>query len=108
MEHLRKVVPQQLLINNHDGLLDVPAALRDKNMKRSLKMVTLTKEQRLQAELVLLQDRAQRTADKEKQLLKEIEKQKAKDAMIARGLSEREMYLEEAKTEVFETLKRQA
>lgn len=54
MEHLRKVVPQQLLINNHDGLLDVPAALRDKNMKRSLKMATLTKEQRLQAELALL------------------------------------------------------
>jgi hypothetical protein len=30
-EHLRKDVPQQVLVRNDDGLLDVPPALRDKN-----------------------------------------------------------------------------
>ena len=55
MEHLRKVVPpQQLLIRNDDGLLDVPAALRDKHQKRSLRMATLTKEQKLEAQLIML------------------------------------------------------
>ena len=83
MDHLRKVAPpQQLLIRNDDGLLDVPAALRDKHQKRSLRMATLSKEQKLEAQLMLLQQKAQRAADKEKELQKEID---AKIAAKAAG-----------------------
>ena len=48
-EHIRKNAPQQLLLSNHDGLLDVPVALRDKKGKRSLRMATLSKEDQLRA-----------------------------------------------------------
>ncbi len=64
-EHIRKDVPQQVLVRNDDGLLDVPPALRDKHQKRSLRMATLSKEDKLQAQLMLLQQRAQRQAEQE-------------------------------------------
>ena len=74
IEHMRKVAPQNLMVSNSDGLLDVPLALRDKKGKRSLRMATLSKEDKLKAQLMLMQDRAQRSAQKEQELLKEIER----------------------------------
>jgi len=42
------------MVRNDDGLLNVPEALWDKGNKRALRMVTLTKEDKLKAELMLL------------------------------------------------------
>ncbi len=104
-EQLRKVVAPQLTVRNDDGLLDVPPALRDKHSKRSLRMATLSKEDKLQAQLVVMQNRAQLNAQREERLQKELERQKAKQTLLARGLSREQMYLEEAKQQVFEDLK---
>lgn len=108
MEHLRKNAPQQLYVHNNDGLLDVPAALMDKHHKRSIRMVTLSKEDKIAAQLALLEERAKRHAQKEEELRKELERQKAKQAMRAKGLNDEDFYLEEAKKQVFNTLKQQA
>ena len=108
IEHMRKVAPQNLMVSNADGLLDVPLALRDKKGKRSLRMATLSKEDKLKAQLMLMQDRAQRSAQKEQELLKEIERQAQKKAYKDKGLTQREMDLEETKGEVFKTLQMQA
>jgi hypothetical protein len=108
MEHLRKNAPQQLYVHNNDGLLDVPAALMDKRHKRSIRMVTLSKEDKIAAQLALLEERAKRHAQKEEELRKELERQKAKQAMRAKGLNDEDFYLEEAKKQVFNTLKQQA
>ena len=108
LEHMRKAAPQNLMVSNSDGLLDVPLALRDKKGKRSLRMATLSKEDKLKAQLLLMQDRAQRSAQKEQELLKEIERQAQKKAFKDKGLTQREKDLEEAKGEVFKTLQLQA
>jgi len=50
----RRNAPQVLQVHNNDGLLDVPEALLDKTKKRSLRMITLSKEDRLKAKLLLL------------------------------------------------------
>ena len=71
-------------------------------------MATLSKEDKLKAQLLLMQDRAQRSAQKEQELLKEIERQAQKKAFKEKGLTQREMDLEEAKGEVFKTLQMQA
>ena len=54
IEHMRKAAPQNLMVSNSDGLLDVPLALRDKKGKRSLRMATLSKEDKLKAQLMLI------------------------------------------------------
>jgi hypothetical protein len=40
------------MVRNDDGLLNIPEALRDKKSKRTIRMVTLTKEDKLRASLM--------------------------------------------------------
>jgi len=103
-DELRRAVPQGLLVHNNDGLLDVPEALRDKSKKRALKMATLCKEDRLKAQLMLMQDRSQRQAQREAELKKEIEK----EALKAKGMSEKDIEMDEMKQEVLRIYKQQA
>ena len=44
----------KLGVHNNDGLLDVPEALRDKGKKRSLRMITLSKEDKLKAQIMVM------------------------------------------------------
>jgi len=53
-EQVRRAAPTMIMVRNDDGLLNVPEALRDRKNKRTLRMVTLTKEDKLKAQLVLL------------------------------------------------------
>jgi hypothetical protein len=47
-DQLKRNVPQQLLVHNNDGLLDIPEALRPKYGKgRSIKMATLSKKDKI-------------------------------------------------------------
>ena len=55
---IRKQVPQVLQVYNNDGLLDVPEALMEKGKKRSLRMITLSKEDKLKAQLLIMQERS--------------------------------------------------
>jgi len=48
-EQLRRDAVPPLRVHNNDGVLDVPEALRDKTKKRALRMITLTKEDRIEA-----------------------------------------------------------
>ena len=96
------------MVNNADGLLDVPPALRDKKGKRSLRMVTLSKEDKLKAQLMMVQNRTQLQMAKEKELLKEIERQQKKKDFQSIDQSLRDLELEEAKGEIFKTLQQQA
>jgi len=96
------------MVSNADGLLDVPLALRDKKGKRSLKMVTLSKEDKLKAQLMMVQNRTQLIVAREKELLKEIERQQQKKTFQNIDQSLREIELEEAKGEIFKTLQQQA
>ena len=57
IDQLRKVVPAQVLVRNDDGLLDVPLALLDKKGKRALRMATLDKTSKLEAKLMMVQNR---------------------------------------------------
>jgi hypothetical protein len=52
--HLRREEPKVLMVHNNDGLLNIPEALRAKYGKgRTLRMVTLTKEEKIQAQVML-------------------------------------------------------
>jgi len=56
LEELRKNVPQKLMVHNNDGLLDIPkgiAAIYNKKGARTIKMVTLSKEDRIRAQIML-------------------------------------------------------
>ena len=108
IDQVRKQPDVQLMIQNNDGLLDVPPALRDKHAKRFLKLATLSKQDKLKAELMLLQNRTQRQVEKAETLEAEIKKQEQKEALKAKGLNDRQILLEEAKEEVFKTLQQQA
>jgi len=55
---IRKQVPQVLQVHNNDGLLDVPEALMEKGKKRSLRKITLSKEDKLKAQLLIMQERS--------------------------------------------------
>ncbi len=81
------------MVRNDDGLLNVPEALRDKKQKRALRMATLTKEDKMKAQLMLIQQRVFRQTEQQEQLQKEI----AKEVLRQRGFSEREIVLEEVK-----------
>ena len=64
-EQLRRVVANQVMVHNNDGLLNIPEALMAKHGKggknqKYLKMVTLTKEEKIQAKLALGQQRMDR------------------------------------------------
>jgi hypothetical protein len=108
IDQVRKVVPAQVLVRNDDGLLDVPLALMDKKHKRSLRMATLDKESRLRAKLMMIQNRNQRQAQQEQDLIKEIEKVKLKQELKAKGLNASQVELEETKQQQFTILKQQA
>ena len=103
-EEVRKTAPQVLRVHNNDGLLNVPEALRDKAKKRSLRMITLSKEDRLRAQLMVMQERAQRQAEREEILKKEIEK----EALRAKGYTQRDIDMAEMKEEVVRIYKQQA
>ncbi len=51
---------QKILVNNDDGLLDVPEALIPKKKGRTIKMVTLTPADKLKAKIALAEERAAR------------------------------------------------
>ena len=53
-EEVKRVQPMKLGVHNNDGLLDVPEALRDKGKKRSLRMITLSKEDKLKAQIMVM------------------------------------------------------
>ena len=86
IDQLRKVVPAQVLVRNDDGLLDVPLALLDKRGKRALRMATLDKASKLEAKLMLIQNRNLRQFEQEAKLIKEIEKVKLKQELKAKGM----------------------
>jgi uncharacterized protein YcgL (UPF0745 family) len=80
-------VPQQLLVHNNDGLLDIPEALRPKYGKgRSIKMATLTKEEKIQAQVILAQDRQRKQQIAISRLEQQLEKEKQK--ALGRGAKE--------------------
>ncbi len=53
---------QKLMVNNDDGLLDVPEALIPKKHGRTIKMVTLTAADKLKAKILLAEERSARQA----------------------------------------------
>ncbi len=53
---------QKIMVNNDDGLLDVPEALIPKKHGRTIKMVTLTAADKLKAKIMLAEERAARQA----------------------------------------------
>jgi len=56
IEQLRKNPFSQVMVHNNDGLLDIPdgiAAIYNKKGGRCIKMVTLTKEQKIQAQIAI-------------------------------------------------------
>jgi hypothetical protein len=54
---MRKSVTPPITVPNHDGLLNVPPALMPKRSGRAINMLTLTKENKLQAKLLMSQQR---------------------------------------------------
>ena len=52
---LRRIVPAQILVHNNDGLLNIPQALMPKagGKQKYLRMVVLTKEEKIQAKIAL-------------------------------------------------------
>ena len=50
----------QIMVNNDDGLLDVPDALVPKKHGRSIKMVTLSAADKIKAKLVIAEQKAER------------------------------------------------
>ena len=54
---LRQVEQHFVLVQNDDGLLDIPLALILKKQGRTINMVTLTKEDKLKAKLMLVEKR---------------------------------------------------
>ena len=108
IDQLRKVVPAQVLVRNDDGLLDVPLALLDKRGKRALRMATLDKASKLEAKLMLIQNRNLRQFEQEANLIKEIEKVKLKQELKAKGMDSAMIEIEETKQQNFTTMKLQA
>ena len=52
------------MVRNDDGLLDIPESLINKKSKRSIRMVVLTKEQKLRAQLQLMEEREQKQQER--------------------------------------------
>jgi len=64
-------------------------------------MITLTKEDRLKAQLMVMQERAARQAQREEELRKEIQR----EAQKAKGLSMKDIDVEAMKQEVIKQYK---
>lgn len=63
----------KIMVNNDDGLLDVPEALIPKKHGRIVKMVTLTAADKIKAKIALAEERAARQAAIQARLKKELE-----------------------------------
>ena len=52
---MRRIVPQQIMVHNTDGLLNIPQSLMPKagGKQKYLRMVVLTKEEKIQAKIAL-------------------------------------------------------
>ena len=74
----RSQPPQKLMIDNSDGLLDVPDSLIPKKHGRMIKMVTLTAADKIRAKIMNAEERARvqlATQDRLKQQLAEAEEE---------------------------------
>ncbi len=56
------------MVHNDDGLLDIPLALQSKGTKRALRMATLSKEDKMKAQLMMSQMRVQKMLESQKKL----------------------------------------
>ena len=80
------------MVDNSDGLLDVPDALIPKKHGRMIKMVTLTEAEKIKAKIMLAEERANRQiAAQEKLKLKLAEAEEEEKYMIGPELTAKEM-----------------
>ena len=106
-EQLQKNPLQKVLVHNNDGLLDIPAGIAaayEKKGARYIRMVTLTKEDKIKAQMALSNQRMQQHLEKQKKLQKELEKAE----LAAKGMSQREIDLQQMRQEVERMYQQQA
>ena len=95
------------MVHNNDGLLDIPQGLASHYQRkgnRYIKMVTLTKEDKIKGQIALSQQKMQQHIDKQKKLQKELEKAEK----AAQGMSQREIELAEMRAEIERIYQEQA
>ena len=106
-EELRKNPLDKVMVHNKDGLLDIPpglAAQYDKKGSRYIKMVTLSKEAKIQAQIALSEQRMKQFQEKQGKLKKELEKAQ----LAASGVSQRDIDLQEMRAELERVYQQQA
>ena len=87
------------MVHNNDGLLNIPdgiAAIYNRKGGRSIKMVTLSKEDKIRAQMALSEQKMRQHEEKQKKLLKELEKAEK----LAKGEKQRDIDLAEMRAEI--------
>ena len=88
----RSQPPQKLMIDNSDGLLDVPDSLIPKKHGRMIKMVTLTAADKIRAKIMYAEERARvQHATKERLKLQLAEAEEDAKYMLGPELTMKEM-----------------
>ena len=107
-EELLKNPPNRVMVHNNDGLLDIPSGLAAQYQKKGsghyIKMVTLTKEDKIRAQIILSEQKMQTHIEKQKRLAKELEKAEK----AAQGIKQRDIELSEMRAELERIIHQQA